>query len=109
MLKQNKKKKGTIIEKSLSSLKVYAYIEPGEVKEDFQKAIDEVGVVGKDGQHIVVEICSASNGKEVELKCSNAEEVKFSDYMSDDEEKKTMIRNLVKFWTHLAKMGYDIQ
>ena len=45
----------------------------------------------------------------VSIGCKNPVEVKFSDYASEDEEKRQRARCMVKLWAHLAKMGYDVE
>lgn len=41
--------------------------------------------------------------------CRNPIDVKFSDYASEDEQKRERARCMVKFWARLAKMGYDVE
>ena len=105
--KQNRKKKGTIIDKSLDCITIESSIDAQEVRDDFQDAVDSVGLLGKDDSQIEIEIVDR-NDSQIKIRCKNAEESRFSDYMSEDEKKRERARCMVKFWAHLAKTGYDI-
>ena len=63
---------------------------------------------GEDGNALDLYLRDDEN-KKVCIGCRNPIDVKFSDYASEDEQKRERARCMVKFWAHLAKMGYDVE
>lgn len=104
----SKKRKGIILNEDLSSGMILKSVcTNDELVKDFSSAAEAVGFTGDDGSPARF-LIKRGRSSLVKVVCENCQDVKLSDMVSEDEGKKERCRNLIKFLTHLSKIGYTL-